>query len=80
MVRLMAGKVSGVSARILEHQPRAECHHCAHNLNLVASACKQLPDIRNLFDNLRTLTWFLGASAKKESNFTQLSEIRIRMS
>ena len=74
----MAGKVSGVSARILEHQPRAEYHHCcAHNLNLVvASSCKQVPDIRNLFDNLRTLTWFLGTSAKKESNFTQVSEIR----
>ena len=44
---VIAGKVSGVSTRILEQQPRAEYHHCrAHNLNLVvASSCHQVPDI-----------------------------------
>jgi hypothetical protein len=63
---VMAGKVSGVSTRILKDQPRAEYHDChAHNLNLViASSCRQVPDIRNLFDSL--LTWFLRASAKRK--------------
>lgn len=33
---VMAGKVAGVSARILQEQPRAVYHHCrGHNLNLV---------------------------------------------
>ena len=65
---VMAGKVSGVSARILERQPRALYVHCrAHNLNLVVcSSCKQVPEIRNLFDSLGALTWFLGASAKRK--------------
>ena len=47
---VMASKVSGVSARILEVQPRALYLHCrAHNLNLViSSSCKQVPEIRNL--------------------------------
>ncbi len=66
---VMAGKVSGVSARILEEQPRAMYVHCrAHNLNLVvSSSCKQVPEIRNLFDSLGALTWFLGASAKRKA-------------
>lgn len=64
----MAGKVSGVSTRILELQPRAMYQHCrGHNLNLViSSSCKDVPEIRNLFDSLRTLSWFLGASAKRK--------------
>ena len=39
---VMAGKVAGVSARILQQQLRAVYHHCrGHNLNLViASSCK----------------------------------------
>lgn len=41
--------------------------HCrAHNLNLViSSSCKQIPEIRSLFDSLSALTWFLGASPKR---------------
>ena len=65
---VIAGKVSGVSARILEQQPRALYLHCrAHNLNLVISSCKQVPEIRNLFDSLGALTWFLGASPKRKA-------------
>ena len=62
----MAGKVSGVATQILRQQPKAMYYHCkAHNLNLViSSTCKQVPEIGNLFDTLRTLTWFLGGSAK----------------
>ncbi len=65
---VMAGKVSGISTRILQQQPRALYHHCrGHNLNLViSSSCKQVPEIRNLFDSLGALTWFLGASAKRK--------------
>ena len=46
---VMAGKVAGVSTRILEKQERALYFHCrAHSLNLViAASCKQIPEIRN---------------------------------
>lgn len=63
---VMAGKVSGVSAKILQQQPHALYLHChEHNLNLVVSSSyKQVPEIRYLFDSL---TWFLGACAKSKA-------------
>ncbi|XP_062511260.1 zinc finger MYM-type protein 1-like [Corticium candelabrum] len=65
---VMSGKVSGVSARILELQQKAIYHHCrSHRLNLViASSCRQVPSIRDLFESLGTLTWFLGGSPKRK--------------
>lgn len=40
----------------------------AHVLNLViSSSCKNIPTIRNLFDDVNQLTWFLGASPKRVS-------------
>ena len=65
---VMAGKVTGVATQILRQQPKAMYCHCrAHNLNLVVSStCKQVPEIRNLFDTLRNLTWFIGGSAKRK--------------
>ena len=64
---VMAGKGSGVSTQILEVQPRAIYHHCrGHNRNFfISSTCKQVPDIRNLFDSLGTLSLFLGAMPKE---------------
>ena len=64
----MAGKVTGVATQILRQQPKAMCCHCrAHNLNLVVSStCKEGPEIQNLFDTLKTLTWFLGGSTKRK--------------
>jgi len=64
----MAGKVSGVSTQILQKQPKALYCHCrGHNLNLViSSTCSKVPEIRNLFGFVNTLTWFLGASAKRK--------------
>ena len=34
---------------------------------VVASTCKSLPDIRNLFESVSQLTWFLGGSAKRKA-------------
>ena len=63
---VMAGEVSSVATQILRQQPKAMYYHCkAHNLNLVVSStCKQVSEIDNLFDTLRTLPWFFGGSAK----------------
>lgn len=66
---VMSGQTSGVRKRIQEHQPRAIYHHCrAHVLNLVvASSCKSITEIRNLFDSISQLTWYLGGSAKRKA-------------
>ena len=66
---VMSGEVSSIKTRIQQIQPRAFYHHCrAHVLNLVvASTCKSLPEIRNLFDSVSQLTWFLGGSAKRNA-------------
>lgn len=65
---VMAGKVSGVSTQILKQQPKALYCHCqGHNLNLViSSTCVKVPEIRNLFGFLGTLTSFICASAKRK--------------
>ena len=57
---VMAGKVSGVSTQILKKQPKALYCHCrGHNLNLViSSTCSKVPEIRNSFGFVGTLTWF----------------------
>ena len=64
----MDGKVSGVSTQISKAEPRAIYHHCrGHNLNFVVSSSYQhVLEIRNLFDSLGNLSWFLGASAKRK--------------
>lgn len=62
---VMSGSRSVVSSRIREVQPLAGR---AHVLNLViSSSCKNIPTIRNLFDDVNQLTWFLGASPKRVS-------------
>ena len=73
---VMAGEVSGVATQLLRQQPKAMYYHCkAHNLNLVVSCtCKQVSEIGNLFDTLRTLTWFVG-EVQKEENF-EVSHVR----
>ena len=65
---VMAGKVSGVCTQIQKVQPGASYHHCrSHALNLViASSCKSVQEIRNLFESIGKLTWFLGGSPKRK--------------
>ena len=69
---VMSGHVNGVCTWIQCIQPRALYHHCrAHSLNLVlSSSCKEVPNIRNLFDSVGKITWFLGASVKKEREYS----------
>ncbi|KAJ8306269.1 hypothetical protein KUTeg_016814 [Tegillarca granosa] len=66
---VMSGNTSGVKTRIQDIQPCAFYQHCrAHVLNLVLSAtCKAVPTIRNLFDSVNDITWFMGASPKRKS-------------
>lgn len=66
---VMSGKVTGVRTQIQQVQPKALYQHCrSHILNLVvSSSCSQVQEIRNLFDSVGKLTWFLGASAKRKA-------------
>lgn len=58
---VISGSRSVVSSRIREVQLSR-----AHVLNLVvSSSLKNIPTIRNLFDDVNQLTWFLGASPKR---------------
>ena len=65
---VMAGEVSGVATQILRQQPKAMYYHCkAHNLNLVVSStCKQVSEIGNLFDTLRTFNLVFWGKCKRK--------------
>ncbi|VDI56575.1 Hypothetical predicted protein [Mytilus galloprovincialis] len=65
----MSGHVQGVQARVKEVCPRASYVHCrSHNLNLVITqSCKSVNPIRNLFDSVVQLTFFLSASASRKN-------------
>ncbi|XP_071176558.1 zinc finger MYM-type protein 1-like [Mytilus edulis] len=66
---VMSGRVQGVQARVKEVCPRASYVHCrSHNLNLVITqSCKSVNPIRNLFDSVVQLTFFLSASASRKN-------------
>ena len=65
---VMSGHVNGVCTQMQHIPPRALYHHCrGHLLNLVlSSSYKKIPDIRNLFNSVGKITWFLGASGKRK--------------
>ena len=47
--------------------------HCrSHVLSLaLSSSFKNVPEIRNLFDSVGKITWFLGGSAKRKEIFLE---------
>ena len=63
---VMSSSRNGVQAKVREKYPNVTYVHCrSHVLNLaVCSGCNHVPSIRNLFDSIQKLTWFLGGSAK----------------
>ncbi|VDI09496.1 Hypothetical predicted protein [Mytilus galloprovincialis] len=57
-----------MSKAFKEGCPRASHVHCrSHNLNLVTQSCKSVNPIRNLFDSVVQLTFFLSASASRKN-------------
>ena len=66
---VMSSSKNGVQSKIREKCPNATYVHCrSHVLNLaIASGCKNVPSVRNLFDSVGKLTWFLSG----ESNYFQ---------
>lgn len=66
----MAGKFSGVQARIKEIVPSAEYVHCyAHCLNLSVVKSCQLPLIRNMMDVVKEISYAFSYSAKRTGRF-----------
>ena len=65
---VMSSSRNGVQSKIREKYPNATYVHCrSHVLNLgIASGCRNVPSIRNLFDSVEILTWFLSGSAKRK--------------
>lgn len=73
---VMSSSINGVQAKVKEKYPNVTYVHCrSHVLNLaISSGCNSVPPIRNLFDNVQKLTWFLGGSAKRKEIFLKVSD------
>lgn len=68
---VMSSSINGVQAKIAAEFPNATYVHCrSHVLSLaLSSSCKNVAAIRNVFDNVGKMTWFLGGSAKRKEIF-----------
>lgn len=67
---VMSSSKNGVQSKIAAQYPNATYVHCrSHVLNLaISSGCTAVMSIRNLFDNVNKLTWFLSGSAKRKKS------------
>ena len=72
---VMSSNKNGVQAKVKDKYPNATYVHCrSHVLNLaISSGCNNVPPIRNLFDSVEKLTWFLSGSAKRKEIFLQIA-------
>ena len=62
----MAGKFSGVAARILQSYEKAVYVHCgSHILNLCVASSYQIEMIRNMMDNVRSVSDFFNNLVEK---------------
>jgi hypothetical protein len=62
----MAGKLSGVAARIQKEHKKAIYVHCgSHVLNLCIAASCKLQCVRNMMDNVRCISDFFNNSPKQ---------------
>ena len=70
----MAGRLSGVQARLLEKCDKAiYVHCCAHSLNLaIQDATRAVPLIRDVLDLVRELNNVVRASAKRHALFDKI--------
>ena len=83
---VMSGCYSGVSARVLEMNPKAVyVHCCAHRLNLVlVDSCKSIAAASDFFSLLEALYVFISSSiphslfAKKQSELGQQRQIQLK--
>ena len=63
----MAGKYSGVAARILNLNPLALFTHCAsHRLNLGAAVAFENQNVSNMMDRVKQISKFVNYSLKRQ--------------
>ena len=74
---VMSSSNNGVQSKIREKYPSATYVHCrSHVLNLaIANGCRSVPSVRNLFDSIEKLTWFLSGSAKRKQLFSETATL-----
>lgn len=72
---VMSSSRNGVQAKVAVQYPYVVYLHCrSHVLNLaIASGCKCVPSVRNLFDNVSKLTRFWGEPGLKGIKFFYLT-------
>lgn len=73
---VMSSDQNGVQAKIRQHCKNAVYVHCrSHVLALaLAAGCRNIPPIRNMFDKVEKLTWFLSGSAKRKEIFLEVDK------
>ncbi len=76
----MSGKYSGVQARISSQYPRAQYVHCrTHNLNrAIIQACKVVP-IRNMYNILENVLFFLTVSPKRNAIYLSFTDGKCKL-
>ncbi len=76
----MSGKYSGVQARISSQYPRAQYVHCrTHNLNrAIIQACKVVP-IRNMYNILEKVLFFLTVSPKRNAIYLSFTDGKCKL-
>ena len=69
----MAGKLSGVAARIQGTHEKAIYVHCnSHILNLCVVSCCSIPFVRDMMDNVRSISNFFNDSPKRTQILTRI--------
>ena len=69
----MAGKLSGVAARIQGTHEKAIYVHCnSHILNLCVALCCSIPFVRDMMDNVRSISNFFNDSPKRTQILTRI--------
>lgn len=70
--RSMSGHIKGVQSRIQALAPDATYVHCSsHTLNLVLNDSCAVPEIRNMFQDVREITKFINDSCVRREMFSQ---------
>ena len=72
---VMSSSKNGVQAKVKVKYPNITYVHCrSHVLNLaISSGYSSVPPIRNLFDSVEKLSWFLSGSAKRKEIFLNIT-------
>jgi len=73
---VMSGKITGVSQRILDDEPRAVYVHClAHSLNLaLQESARDLPIYRDMLEYTKDIVNLIRASPKRSALLSSLQD------